>query len=289
MSQQIDHVVIGNAPQMPPGPLVEVESSRRRTPAEEARTLVHSHSVCSLATLTEDGAPWASMVTYGVMDDGNPVFYVSTLAEHGRALHRDGRASIVVVDLDRPRAGVDPLDTGRVTLQGTAHIPQSDTELEAARAAHFAAMPMAKLYQGFGDFDFWVLEVDQVRWVGGYGRMDSADATSYAEAEPDPVAHGAAHAIEHMNADHADALLIMARTIGGHPDATAARAVRIDRYGMDLEADTPRGEWASAARIPFAETLGAPEDLRAATVAAARRARELAATEPSSHGATGAV
>ena len=64
--------------------------------------------------------------------------------------------------------------------------------------------------------------------------MDSTDAGAYHAAEPDPVAPGAAYAIEHLNEDHADALLLMAQALGGHPDATEATCVRIDRYGLDL-------------------------------------------------------
>ncbi|HVW16665.1 MAG TPA: DUF2470 domain-containing protein [Solirubrobacteraceae bacterium] len=266
---QLDHEIVGEVPPPPPGPLLVVEPGRRRTAAEEARALVATHSICSLATLTADGDPWASLVSYGAMDDGAPVLYVSTLAEHGRNLAADRRASIVVAETVDPDA--DPLDSPRVTLLGVAHRPEGD-ELEAARAAHFAALPIATSYQGFGDFSFWVLRVRRVRWVGGYGRMDSADAASYAAAEPDPVAPVARQAIAHLNADHADALLAMARALGGHPDATAARVARLDRYGMDLLADTPRGADAPA-RVPFAEPVAHADDLRAATVELARRAR----------------
>jgi hypothetical protein len=115
-----------------------------------------------------------------------------------------------------------------------------------------------------------VLRVERVRWVGGYGRMDSTNAAAYHAAEPDPVAPGAAYAIEHLNADHADALLDMARALGGHPDATEATCARIDRYGLDLTVKTPRG---AEARIAFAEPARAPGGLRAATVELARRAR----------------
>ena len=127
----------------------------------------------------------------------------------------------------------DPLDSGRVTLAGGLEEPAGD-ELEAARAAYEAASPASGLYGGFGDFTYYALRVARVRWVGGYGRMDSTDADAYHAAEPDPVAAGAAYAIQHLNEDHADALLAMARTLGGHPDATEATCVRIDRYGLDL-------------------------------------------------------
>ena len=81
--------------------------------------------------------------------------------------------------------------------------------------------------------------------------MDSTDADAYHAAEPDPVAAGAAYAMEHLNSDHADALLLMAQKLAGHPDASEATCVRIDRYGMDLHVQTPRGF--AETRLAFAE------------------------------------
>ena len=132
-------------------------------------------------------------------------------------------------------------------------------------------VPSGDVYVDFGDFDLWVLGVERVRWVGGYGRMASASAEDYAAAGPDPVAPSAAGAVAHLNDDHADALLDMARALAGHPDATAATCTGADRYGLDLTVVTPRG--VAPARVGFAEPCGAPGDLRGATVELARRAR----------------
>jgi putative heme iron utilization protein len=91
----------------------------------------------------------------------------------------------------------------------------------------------------------------------------------------DPVSEGAARAIEHLNEDHDDALLDMARAIGGCPEATAARCVDADRTGLDLIAETPAGE--IEVRVPYDEPIDGPEGLRKATVKLAHRARaELA-------------
>lgn len=87
----------------------------------------------------------------------------------------------------------------------------------------------------------------------------------------DPVSQGAAGAIAHLNDDHADALLDMARAIGGHPEATAARCVDADRTGLDLIAETPSGE--TEVRVPYDEPIDGPEGLRKATVKLAHRAR----------------
>jgi heme iron utilization protein len=87
----------------------------------------------------------------------------------------------------------------------------------------------------------------------------------------DPVSEGAARAIEHLNEDHDDALLDMARALGGCPEATAVRCVDADRTGLDLVAQTPAGE--VDVRVPYDEPIDAPEGLRKATVTLAHRAR----------------
>ena len=261
----LEHDVPGPVPVLPP-PLRETSPAPRRSPAEEARALVASTNVATLATHSLDGYPWASLVAYGSLG-GAPVLFVSRLAEHARNLESDGRASLVVAD---PSPRKDVLASGRVTLAGTAERP-SEELAETARDAYVAAVPSAKAYLDFRDFSLWILRVERVRWVGGYGRMDSVDADSYTAAETDPVARAAAAAKAHLNDDHADALLIMAQALGGYPDATAATCTSIDRYGLDLDLDTPRGP--SATRIGFAERVDAADGLRAATVELARRAR----------------
>jgi putative heme iron utilization protein len=249
-----------------PQPLSTVPEVPRRTPAEEARTLLAATNVATLATLTDEGAPWASLVTFAALPDGAPVLFVSTLAEHGRNLRRDGRASLVVA---QPAPTGDPLAAGRVTLAGTARAPEG-ADADAARAAYLTGVDEAEMFITFTDFSLYVLEVERVRWVGGYGRMDWAQAGDYAAARPDPVGD-ARGAVAHLNADHADALLAMAQALGGHPDAVAAQCSAADRYGLDLVVDTPRGR--APARVGFAEPVTEAAGLRGATVELTRRAR----------------
>jgi putative heme iron utilization protein len=261
-----DHGDPGDAPSTPP-PLVTVANSVRPSAAEEARTIAASTNTGTLATLTADGDPWASFVTYGLLD-GAPVLCVSNLAEHGRNLAADPRASIAIV---APGADPDPLASGRVTLAGFVEHPGAD-EKAAAREAHLAAVAAAKYYIDYSDFSLWVLRVQRVRWVGGYGRMDSATGEAYAAAETDPVQPHAAGAISHLNADHADALVAMAKTLGGYPDTTAATCTGADRYGLDLRVVTQRG--VAYTRVGYAEPIDSFDELRSATVALTRLARE---------------
>jgi len=64
----------------------------------------------------------------------------------------------------------------------------------------------------------------------------------------DPVSQGAGPAIAHLNADHDDALLDMARALAGCDEATAARCLDADRFGLTLLAATPTDELTSRIR-----------------------------------------
>ncbi|CAN5173702.1 DUF2470 domain-containing protein [soil metagenome] len=253
-----DHGDPGDAPSVP-APLTEVVNPVRPSAAEEARTIAASTNTATLASLTATGDPWASYVTYGLLD-GAPVLCVSQMAEHGRNLAGDPRASIAIV---APATDSDPLAGARITLAGVVEHPTGD-ELAAARAAHIAAVPAAKYYVDYSDFSLWVLRVHRVRWVGGYGRMDSATAEAYSSAAPDAVQAHAAGAIAHLNADHADSLALMARALGGFPDTTSAQCTGADRYGLDLKVTTERG--IAYTRVGYAEPIDSIDDLRSATV-----------------------
>jgi heme iron utilization protein len=271
-----DHGDPGDAPSAPP-PLTNVANSVRPSAAEEARTIAASTNTGTLATLTADGDPWASFVTYGLLG-GAPVLCVSNLAEHGRNLSADPRASIAIVapssDAGAAAAATsssDPLASGRVTLAGIVEHPVGE-EWAAARDAHLEAVAAAKYYIDYSDFSLWVLRVQRVRWVGGYGRMDSATGEAYAAAEPDPVQPRAAGGIAHLNADHADALVAMAKALGGYPDTTAATCTGADRYGLDLRVITERG--VAYTRVGYAAPIDSIDELRSATVQLVRLARQ---------------
>jgi putative heme iron utilization protein len=262
----LDHGDPGDAPSVPP-PLTPVVNATRPSAAEEARTLASTTNIGTLASLTAGGDPWASFITYGMLG-GSPVLCVSHMAEHGRNLAGDHRASIAIVT---PDAEADPLASARITLAGRVEKPTGE-EFAAAREAHLAGVPAAKYYVDFSDFSLWVLRVERVRWVGGYGRMDSATAEAYAAATPDPVTPGAAGAITHLNNDHGDALVAMAQTLGGFPDCTEAACTGADRYGLDLRVVTPRG--VAYTRVGYTAPINSLGELRAATVELTRRARQ---------------
>ncbi len=236
------------------------------THAERARTLVGQITTGTLCTLVAEpeGYPYGSFVTVA-FDDGNPVFLVSTMAEHTRNLQRDPRASLLVAE----GGSEDPLANGRVTLLGPCRQVKGDGD--SARAAFLATHPNAAYYVDFGDFSFWRLQVESIRYIGGYGRMSWVEAADWHAAEPDPLAASAAGIIAHMNDDHADGMALFCKAFSKARDITAARMTGVDRYGFEMAAVTVDGP--RPVRLAFADSVGTPEEVRAALVAMLKDAR----------------
>ena len=248
-----------------PEPLYDVDIPTP-THAERARTLVAQIKTGTLCTLAAEpeGYPYGSFVTVA-FDDGNPVFLVSTMAEHTRNLQRDSRASLLVAE----GGSEDPLANGRVTLLGPCTQVEGDDGV--SRAAFLATHPNAAYYVDFGDFAFWKLEVESIRYIGGYGRMSWVDAADWHAAEPDPLAGAAAGVIAHMNDDHADAMVLYCKAFSKATDIDAASMTGIDRYGFEVSAVTAEGP--RPVRLAFPAPVRTPEEARAAFVTMLRDAR----------------
>ncbi len=236
---------MASAPGMPPPP----EPSH----AERCRTLVSAGTRGALSTIATDpaGFPYGSVASYGLDDRGNPLFFVSLMAEHTQNVLRDPRASLLVTE--PVPDGADPLASGRVTLMGQM-TPVAEADRSLARDRYLASNPAASYYIDFGDFAFYRLDVESIRYVGGYGRMSWVDADVYAAAEPDPLAAATAGIIAHMNADHVDAQVLFCRHLLGRPETTDASMSAVDRYGFEMiaisPADVPRSASAFRNRAP---------------------------------------
>lgn len=239
------------------------------THSELSRTLLAQAASATLSTLATEpaGYPFGSLVNFAVEAQGDIILLTSDLAEHSHNFKADDRASLLVCQRDAP----DPVAAGRVTLVGAieAIVEQA---LEQARALFLEANPSAKLYVDFKDFHFYRLSVKAVRYVGGFGHMSWVELDAYRQAGPDPIVPYAPGIISHMNEDHADAMLLMARH---QAEVTGTRAVMsgVDRYGFDMNIETENGP--VRVRLGFSSVLHSIEQVRPEMVAQVRRAREV--------------
>ena len=57
------------------------------------------------------------------------------------------------------------------------------------------------------------MDVVDVYYVGGFGVMGWVRASEYEQAQPDPLADATGDFVQHMNADHKDALILRQRIL----------------------------------------------------------------------------
>lgn len=239
-------------------------------PRQSMRDLLarQQHAVLCTAHTGLGGWPFGSIVPYALLPNGDPLVFLSDIAEHTKNLRRDGRASLFVADPDaaaRPQAGA------RATLLVRASRPATD-DVAAAEACYFARFPGAQAMREAHGFHVWRLEVDCVRWIAGFGAMGWLDRAAWS-GEVDALAPHAAAIVAHMNDDHAEAVVELVGYLGGVAAATA-RVTGVDRGGFTATAHGRDGEEHDV-RLPFPVPCTTPDAVRHATVAllhAARRA-----------------
>lgn len=223
----------------------------------------------SLSTLSRKqlGFPFGSVMPYGLDARGRPIFLISTMAMHTQNLQADSRASLLVT---QPDASGDPLGASRVTLIGNAQIIP-EPEVGDARGLYLERYANAKYWVDFEDFYFYRMDVLDVYYVGGFGVMGWVQVSDYDSAQPDPLADAAAGIIEHMNTDHKDALVLLARSFGGIESQEAAMTA-VDRLGFQVRLKMPDGM--KGARIGFLREVSNPGDARKVLVEMVQQARQ---------------
>ena len=236
--------------------------------AERARTLVHSGRIGSLSTLSrkQPGFPFGSLMPYALDGQGRPIFLISTMAMHTQNLQADPRASLFVTE---PGASGDPLGSSRVTLIGSvSRIPEPEL---AARTVYLTRYPDSKYWVDFDDFFFYRLDVMDVYYVGGFGVMGWVTASDYSEAQSDPLAEHKSDIMQHMTADHKDALILLAKRFAGI-EAQEAVMTSVDRLGFNVRLKAQDGM--HGARIAFLREVTNPMQTREVFVEMVKQARQ---------------
>ena len=229
-----------------------------------ARSLLRRRRQGALATLMSgSGAPYCSLVNLASHPDGSPILLISRLALHTRNILGDDRVSLMLDE----RAEGDPLEGARIMLAGRAEEVGAD-HLATVSQRYLSAHPSAEAFVKFKDFSFFRIRPSGAHLVAGFGRIvdlqpeqfltDISDAGAMLEAERG--------AVEHMNADHRDALSLYATKLLG-AEAGDWNCTGCDPDGIDLQAG------ATTLRLDFPERVTGAGELRKMLVRLAGEAR----------------
>ncbi|WP_036257867.1 HugZ family protein [Mesorhizobium sp. WSM3224] len=231
-----------------------------------AKTLIRSARFGALAVIEPGtGAPLASRVGVATDIDGAPLILISMLSAHTGALIADPRCSLL---LGEPGKG-DPLAYPRIGLACRARrLEQGSADQIRAERRYLNRNPKAKLYAGLGDFSFFRLEPERARLNGGFGKAYLLDRDDFITGGPivEEFAGSEQSALDHMNADHRDAIALYARHFG-RAEGEGWIATGFDADGMDLATSD------ATCRIFFPQPLRTAHELRSVLVEMAKTGR----------------
>ena len=252
------HAFTGPAPPQLPAP----------SHAERIRTLVSLASVATLSTISRKhvGFPFGSLMPFALDSSGRPIFLISTMAMHTQNLKADSRCSLFV---GQAAADGDALGAARATLIGNAE-PVPENDVAGAREKYLARHENSRYWVDFSDFSFFRLQPIDLYYGGGFGVMGWVEARNYEQAAPDPLAEAAPGILAHMNADHVDSMILLARSHVSL-EATEATMTSVDRLGFSLRLKTNEGM--KGARINFPREAVTPQQTRTVLVEMVRQAR----------------
>ena len=234
-----------------------------RHPTAGAFLRARRYGVLATQSRSLPGYPFGSITPYVLGAAGEPVIYISTLAEHTRNIADDPRVSLTVFD---PADAADPQAGPRLTfLADACRLAASDAA--AAGARYYRFFPAARAYADTHDFAFYGLRAVRLRFIGGFGQIgwlepDAVDLHN-------PLADAEADIVEHMNRDHADAVFAYCRHYFG-VDPQQAMLVGVDPHGVDLLADGQ--PW----RLTFDAPAGDAGAVRGRLIDLLRAARQTA-------------
>lgn len=228
------------------------------------RRLIRTSRSGVLASLDTEttGTPYASFVLTGCTMDASPLLMLSDLARHSRNIAADQRVSLLIGKL-----GLDALSQTRATLIGRME-ESGDEDAKTRFLRHHAA---ARSQMAFGDFRLYRLKLESVHFIAGFGRIETLAAADVILSEPDGAALAVAETeiVEHMNADHAEAVHVYACALADR-HGLGWKMTGIDPEGLDLARND------AETRLDFESSVDGPESARAELVRLAKRARAQA-------------
>jgi putative heme iron utilization protein len=180
--------------------------------AHQALHLLQQSATGTLATLAcgSSGYPYPTLLPFACDVTHAPLILVSALAEHTQNLRADPRAGWLV----HAQQGEDVLSAARLTVLGEFQAYQPSA---LALARYLRYQPQAQRYLDLGDFAFYRMQPERLRYIGGFATMGWLTAQDW-------------DALEHLS-DISEAQLVGELTKALGP---GTELLGVDCFGADL-------------------------------------------------------
>ena len=156
--------------------------------------------VLSTVSKKYEGYPFGSFVTFISGADRSIIFYASDIAQHTINLKNNSKACITLFNLSEG----DKQDSARLSLIGD--VKKIDKDVEEISRQFIEFFPESSQYSNMHDFNFYSLNISQVRWIGGFGKIAWLSSTNWNPIRPKWLRQEKSM-IEHMNEDHSNSIV----------------------------------------------------------------------------------
>jgi len=142
--------------------------------------LIQAQQIASLGTL-DNTQPMVSMVAYTVASDFSSFYiHLSGLAKHTKHIAKNPRVGLMICET--LQSGQDPQTLARLSISGQARVLASGSDdYVEVKAGYLKKYPASEISFGLGDFDLYAIELEQARFVAGFGKTFNLTKQGLAE------------------------------------------------------------------------------------------------------------
>lgn len=156
--------------------------------AVQAFKMMQKHKVGMVSTIAESKKkakpkPYGSVMPFALVKSsccktyaGAPYVFISDLAVHTNNINKNPNVSVMVFQPDKDG---NVFNGARVTLSGKFVKITDEKSVEKLKKDYLAEHPDAKEFIDFGDFNFYVLDIESIYFIGGFGEIGEVDVDEY--------------------------------------------------------------------------------------------------------------
>ncbi len=146
--------------------------------AKPAFELMQKHKIGMVSTVIKDEGvqkPYGSVMPF-ILKGGAPVVFICDLSVHTDNIKANPNVSVMVFSPDKFG---NVFNGSRVTFSGKMEIVEDEKQIAQLRKAYLAVHPDSKLFIDFGDFNYYMLDVKSIYFIGGFGEIGYVDLDEY--------------------------------------------------------------------------------------------------------------
>ncbi|GAX83272.1 hypothetical protein CEUSTIGMA_g10698.t1 [Chlamydomonas eustigma] len=251
--------------------LVAREATNKPSPAETARTIVSIVGDGTLSTLSPDGAPIGTPVSYTLDKEGSTWVNLPAHAPEIQYLKANSRCSLLVKPQSLPARAVASVSlVGRISVTDPGSHHNNAGAQEASPPS-----PSSSLSAPSSSFR---MNLDKALYFGGLDEslhMHEVSASEYLSAEPDVLRNTAAELVKLWNEERAEDVYRIVSQAVKVPlsQMLYAELLWVDRLGLYISCEKEGGE-SKVVRVPFIRPVLDERDARSAITMAAQIAWE---------------